>query len=93
MLGNGLGGGLGIQRAAFTAERELGLSPNWGFELWGHHFGVPNNKDNSLLGSTLGFPHLRKLPAAGKLLRNVPLAIFFLCSTVTMYTIDTTNPA
>ena len=29
MLGNGLGGGLGIQRAAFTvAERELGLSPN-----------------------------------------------------------------
>ena len=35
----------------------MGVSLNWGY-----HFGGPNNKDYSILGSILGSPHFGKLP-------------------------------
>ena len=38
-------------------RQDLGVSQNYGYL-----FGGPNNKDYSILGSTLGFPYFGKLP-------------------------------
>ena len=43
----------------------MGVSQNQGY-----HFGGPNSKDYSILGSILGSPYLGKLPYTGLLLRN-----------------------